>query len=87
MAPLALVQRAPEVGECPLPPAALLALWSRPASGAPTSIQTCSAPVRSRTASAGVSASAIPREKVIPSAYSRQYASTREIRYSSVSDG
>src|SRR5688572_16545951 len=51
------------------------------------SIHTRMAPVRSRTASAGSSGSASPFEKATPSAYSRQYASTRVTRYSSLSDG
>lgn len=52
--------------------AALLALCSRAASGAPTSIHACSAPVRSRTVTAGSSGVDSPLEKAIPSAYSRQ---------------
>src|SRR6185503_13577510 len=67
--------------------AAFAALCRRAASGEPISIQALSAPVRSRTAIAGSSGSASPREKAMPSAYSRQYARTRVTRYSSLSDG
>ena len=52
--------------------AAMLALWSRTASGHPTSTQSRSAPVRSRTVSAGSPGSERPFPKLIPSAYSRQ---------------
>src|SRR4051794_5297162 len=67
--------------------AAFAALCRRAASGKPISIQALSAPVRSRTAIGGSSGSDSPREKAMPSAYSRQYARTRVTRYSSLSDG
>ncbi len=66
----------------------LAAVVRRSASGAPTSIHVVSLPVRSRTSTAGsVAVDEIPSLKLIPSTYSRQYASTRVIMYASVSEG